>query len=197
MIAVRGLRTRLMVAYALFFAVFLTGLAIVFRTNLESTLAAQEQDTLKEEWESLKGGYLRIDTAPERQPGSQGRRTPPNWIYDTEDPDEKTAVLDIQKIFLITDHPEWQRDSRWPRPATARCPPPIRASASRSPTWCAPACSLPPRRPSGDPPAIPDGNRYLIRSQVFLDEGRFESSVHISLTTCRSGFRSPITMHRR
>jgi hypothetical protein len=68
MIAVRGLRTRLMVAYALFFAIFLTGLAAVFRARLESTLDTQAQDKLNEEWASLKGGILRIDTGPEEGP---------------------------------------------------------------------------------------------------------------------------------
>src|ERR1039458_7987956 len=101
MVAVRGLRTRLMVAYALFFAIFLTGLAAVFRTRLESTLDTQAQDKLNEEWLALKGGILRIDTGSEEGPvkGQNGA----NWYYDEDDADEKTDVLDIQKIFLITD----------------------------------------------------------------------------------------------
>src|SRR5208283_2270159 len=101
MIAVRGLRTRLMVAYALFFAIFLTGLAAVFRARLESTLDTQARDKLNEEWLSLKGGILRIDTGSEEGPlkGQNGA----NWYYNEDDPDEKTDVLDIQKIFLITD----------------------------------------------------------------------------------------------
>jgi heavy metal sensor kinase len=174
MIAVRGLRTRLMVAYALFFAIFLTGLAVVFRTRLESTLATQEQDTLNEEWASLKGGYLRIDTAPEESP-VKGQNAA-NWIYDTEDPDEKTAVLDIQKIFLITDRDgnviqdyktgDRQVSSTYEgigieKPSVVRA----RIQSPGKAFWST-------RRDS-------DGNRYLIRSQVFLDEGHFESSVHI------------------
>ena len=101
MVSVRSLRTRLMVAYALFFAIFLTGLAAVFRTRLEGTLDIQAHDKLNEEWVGLKGGILRIDQGPEGSPvaGQNGA----NWYYDPDDPDEKTAVLDIQKIFLITD----------------------------------------------------------------------------------------------
>ena len=101
LIAVRGLRMRLMVAYALFFAIFLTSLAAVFRARLESTLNTQAQDKLNEELASLKAGMLRIDTGSEEGPikGQNGAA----WYYDPDDPDEKTAVLDIQKIFLIAD----------------------------------------------------------------------------------------------
>src|ERR1039457_5871091 len=100
MVAVRGLRTRLMVAYALFFAIFLTGLAAVFRARLESTLDLQAHERLNEEWASAKA-YLRIEPGPEGSPvaGQNGA----NWYYDADDPDEKTAVLDIQKVFLLTD----------------------------------------------------------------------------------------------
>ena len=101
MVSVRSLRTRLMVAYALFFAIFLTGLAAVFRTRLEGTLDIQAHDKLNEEWVGLKGGILRIDQGPEGSPVASQNGA--NWYYDPDDPDEKTAVLDIQKIFLITD----------------------------------------------------------------------------------------------
>ena len=57
MLSIRGLRTRLMVAYAVFFAIFLAGLALVFRTRLEETLDTQAQDTLNDEWVSLEGRY--------------------------------------------------------------------------------------------------------------------------------------------
>jgi heavy metal sensor kinase len=173
-ISLRGLRTRLMVAYALFFAVFITGLALVFRTRLENTLTTQEQDKLTDEWASLKGGYLRIDTAPEDSP-VKGQNAA-QWIYDTDDPDEKTEVLDIQKIFLITDRNGnviqdyktgvKQVSSTYESIGIEK--PDVVRSRINSPSK--PFLLI--RRDS-------DGNRYLIRSQVFLDEGHFESSVHI------------------
>jgi heavy metal sensor kinase len=173
LIAIRGLRTRLMVAYALFFAIFLTGLAAVFRARLESTLNTQAQDTLNEEWASLKGGYLRIDTGSEVGPlkGQNGA----NWIYDKDDPDEKTAVLDIQKVFLITDqngnvaqdtdNGDRQVSSTYEsigieKPDVVRA----RVQAGKA-IWSV-------RRDS-------NGDRYMIRSQVLFDERHFDPSHNI------------------
>jgi len=173
MIAVRGLRTRLMVAYALFFAIFLTGLAAIFSERLHNTLDAQEHDRLNEEWASLKGGYLRVDTGSTEGPlkGQNGA----NWIYDKDDPDEKTAVLDIQKVFLITDqngnviqdtdNGDRQVSSTYENIGIEK-PDVVRARVQAGKAfWSV-------RRDS-------DGSRYLIRSQVYLDEGHFGSGRHI------------------
>src|SRR5262249_34117409 len=97
----RGLRTRLMVAYALFFAVFISGLVFVLRATVLNKLDEQAHEKVTEEWQSVKGGYLRIEPGSETSPiaGQNGA----NWYYDDKDPDETTAVLDIKKIFLLTD----------------------------------------------------------------------------------------------
>jgi heavy metal sensor kinase len=186
MVAIRGLRTRLMVAYALFFAIFLTGFAAVFRTRLESTLGTQAHDKLNEEWFSLRGGILRIDTAPETSPipGENGA----NWIYDKDDPDEKTPVLDIQKIFLITDQEgkviqdvdsgDRQVSSTYesigidpPQVVRARVREGVEFSRTQKPGA--------PGKAFWDYRRDSDGNRYLIRSGVFRDEGHYQSNQHV------------------
>ena len=186
MFAMRGLRTRLMVAYALFFAIFLTGLAVVFRTRLKGTLDTQAHDTLNEEWVSLKGGYLRIDVGSSLGPipGQNGA----NWIYDKDDPDEKTAVLDIQKIFLVTDQEgkviqdvdtgDRQVSSTYesigidpPQVVRSRVREAMQFSRTQKPGA--------PGKAFWDYRRDSDGARYLIRSGVFRDEGRYESPEHV------------------
>jgi heavy metal sensor kinase len=169
MVAVRGLRTRLMIAYALFFAIFLTGLAALFRERLQSTLDTLVQDKLNEELTTLKGGMLRIDTGSEEGPvkGQNGA----NWYYDEDDSDEKTAVLDIQKIFLITDRNgnviqdvktgDRQVSSTYESIGIEK-PDVIRARVAQ------------PRKLFWSTRKDPDGNRYLILSAVIQDEGHLE-----------------------
>jgi heavy metal sensor kinase len=185
MVAVRGLRTRLMVAYALFFAIFLTGLAAVFRARLDSTLDLQAHERLNEEWFSAKA-YLRIEPGPEGSPvaGQNGA----NWYYDADDPDEKTAVLDIQKIFLLTDPDgnvladtktgDRQVSSTYedigidpPKFVEARMREAMEASVLQKPG--APAKALFSERRNSD------GDRFLIRSGVILDEGRLNPGRHL------------------
>ena len=173
LVAVRGLRTRLMIAYALFFAIFLTGLAAVFRERLKSTLDTQAQDKLNEELNTLKAGMLRIDTGPEEGPvkGQNGA----NWYYDEDDPDEKTAVLDIQKIFLIADREgnviqdvktgDRQVSSTYESIGIEK-PDVVRARVAQ------------PRKLFWSIRKDPDGNRYLILSAIIQDEGRFEPGHH-------------------
>jgi heavy metal sensor kinase len=181
MFAVRGLRTRLMVAYALFFAIFLTGLAAVFRTRLESTLDSQAQDKLNDEWVALKGGILRIDTGSEEGPvkGQNGA----NWYYDEDDADEKTDVLDIQKIFLITDRDgsviqdvktgDRQVSSTY---ESIGIDPPkvVRARVQEAMQFLKTLKPGAPGKAFWSVRRDSDGVRYLIRSGVFLDEGRLE-----------------------
>jgi len=177
-VSIRGLRTRLMVAYALFFAIFLTGLAVVFRARLEGTLDTQAHDALNEEWVSLKGGILRIEHGPEGSPvaGQNGA----NWYYDPDDADEKTAVLDIQKIYLITDRDgnviedaktgDRQVSSTYesigidpPQEVSARVREAMQFLQTQKPGA--------PGRPFWSVRRDSDGSRFLIRSGVFLDEG--------------------------
>jgi heavy metal sensor kinase len=93
----RGLRFRLTAFYAPFFAILLIGVAVLFRQRLESVQMTEVRDMLDEEWRGLKGGYVRIEL--NREVGKYFA----SWYYDSEDPDETTIVLDIKKIYVITD----------------------------------------------------------------------------------------------
>ena len=92
----RGLRFRLTAGYAVFFALLLIMVATGFREYLRSTLDAQSRDDLNEEWAAVKGGFLRFFNSPEL--GWYA-----TWYYAEDDPDETTAVLDIKKVYLVTD----------------------------------------------------------------------------------------------
>jgi heavy metal sensor kinase len=93
----RGLRFRLTATYSLFFAVILIGVVALSRERLSTTLESQLQDSLNDEWTAVKGGFLRISM--NRESGKYAA----DWYYDSEDPDETTLVLDLKKLFLITD----------------------------------------------------------------------------------------------
>src|SRR5262249_23685310 len=92
----RGLRFRLTAFYALFFAMLLIGVAALFRQRLENVQSIEVQDMLEEEWKAMKG-YARIEL--NREAGKYFV----SWYYDSEDPDETTIVLDLKKIYVITD----------------------------------------------------------------------------------------------
>jgi heavy metal sensor kinase len=92
----RGLRFRLTASYFLLSAVLLVGVAGLFRGRLASELNTQVEDTLNERWAATKG-YLRIEKDNELG------QIAAEWYYDPDDPDEKTIVFDIRKIFLIAD----------------------------------------------------------------------------------------------
>jgi heavy metal sensor kinase len=94
----RGLRFWLTASYAILFAVLLTGVSGLLRKQLASTLESQAEDGLAEDWAAVKGSFLRLE-----------RKFEPNgpfmavWYYDKDDPDETTIVLDIKKVYRITD----------------------------------------------------------------------------------------------
>ena len=92
----RGLRFRLTAIYALFFAVVLIGVAAVFRQRLQTVQTNDVQDMLEQEWAAMKG-YMRIELNREEN------KYFASWYYDDQDPDETTIVLDIKKIYVITD----------------------------------------------------------------------------------------------
>ena len=94
----RSLRFRLTASYVLLFAVLLTGAAWLFRAMLASELRSQAEDSLNEDWAAVKSSLLRIDEYPERSGKYEA-----NWYYDADDPDETTIVLDIKKVFVVTD----------------------------------------------------------------------------------------------
>jgi hypothetical protein len=90
----RGLRFRLTASYALFFAVLLLTVAMLFRQRLERVQTLEVQDTLEQQWAALKG-YMRVEPSAGVYYAC--------WYFDDKDPDEATIVLDIKKVYLITD----------------------------------------------------------------------------------------------
>jgi hypothetical protein len=56
----RGLRFRLTLSYAVPFTLLLTGVALLFRARLASTLDTQIQEEIKDDWAAMKG-YMRIE----------------------------------------------------------------------------------------------------------------------------------------
>jgi heavy metal sensor kinase len=93
----RGLRFRLTASYALFFAVLLLGVATLFRERLERVQTLAVEDSLEDRWAALKGGYVRIDL------NRISKKYYACWYYDDKDPDEAAIVLDIKKVYVITD----------------------------------------------------------------------------------------------
>jgi heavy metal sensor kinase len=92
----RGLRFRLTASYALFFALLLITVAVLFRQRLESVQRQEVQDTLESNWRAMKG-YLRIELNRETNKYFAG------WYYDSEDPDEAKIVVDLRDVYVITD----------------------------------------------------------------------------------------------
>ncbi len=70
----------------------------MFRAQLARELTTQAEDTLNEEWAALKSSLLRIETNPDRNGQYEA-----NWYYDPEDPDKKTIVYDIRKVYTVAD----------------------------------------------------------------------------------------------
>ena len=92
----RSLRVRLMVSYALFFAILLIGAAAVFRARLSTVLENQAKDTLEQEWAAMKGAYMRIEDYGNKPPEL-------SWYYDQEDYDERFIVERFRRAFFVTD----------------------------------------------------------------------------------------------
>ena len=92
----RGLRFRLTASYALFFALLLITVAVLFRQRLESVQRQEVQDTLESNWRAMKG-YLRIELNRESNKYFAG------WYFDAEDPDESRIVAELKNIYVITD----------------------------------------------------------------------------------------------
>ena len=86
----RGLRFRLTASYALFFALLLIGVAMLFRERLSATFDTQLREVLDQEWGALKG-YLRIE------------KNEPYWYYDDTDPDETFIVSRLKRVYFLAD----------------------------------------------------------------------------------------------
>ena len=92
----RGLRFRLTAGYALFFAILLLAVSTLFRQRLQRVQTLEVQDTLEQQWAALKG-YMRVELVP-----GTGKYFA-CWYHDDKDPDEATIVLDLKKVYVITD----------------------------------------------------------------------------------------------
>lgn len=85
-----GLRARLTILYALFFALLVIGLGWLFRQTLRNILQRDAETMVAEEWAAAKG-YLDI------RDGKVG------WAYDRNDPEVARAVQTAQTVFLLAD----------------------------------------------------------------------------------------------
>jgi heavy metal sensor kinase len=92
----RGLRFTLTLVYTVVFTLLLVGVALFFRQSLANSLDAQSHDDLEQNWAVVKA-YLRIVNDPGQTNYHQV------WHVDEDDPDEKSAVAGVQKVFLIAD----------------------------------------------------------------------------------------------
>lgn len=87
----KGLRFRLALSYAVFFAILLTGFGFVLRSMLSNVIETTVHGLLDEEWAACKG-FLRID--PKGQIG---------WKYDPNDKEEVAIVERLRLVYLIAD----------------------------------------------------------------------------------------------
>jgi heavy metal sensor kinase len=94
----RGLRFRLTASYAILFLLILIGVATGFRWYLQITLDEQVEENLNDYYIAAKGGYLRIFLDRENHQYFA------DWYYEDADPDERTLVGEIKKVFLLADY---------------------------------------------------------------------------------------------
>ena len=87
----RGLRFRLALSYAVFFAILLTGFGFVLRGMLRGVIETTVQGLLDEEWAATKG-FLRINAVGKLE-----------WTYDPSDPEETAIVERLKLIYMIAD----------------------------------------------------------------------------------------------
>ncbi len=92
----RGLRFTLTAVYTLVFTLLLVGVSLLFRQNLATSLDSGARDDLDQNWAIVKA-YLRIVS------DSGQNDYHPVWNVDFHDPDESSAVADVQKVYLIAD----------------------------------------------------------------------------------------------
>lgn len=92
----RGLRFRLTATYAIFFIVPMIGVTALLRHGIATGLDDQAHALLEQEWAAMKG-YLRIEPNPDT------RRIEAVWYYDPQDSEESRIVLNIKRIYLVSD----------------------------------------------------------------------------------------------
>jgi heavy metal sensor kinase len=92
----RGLRFTLTAVYTVVFTLLLVGVTLLFRQTLSNSLQSQSHDDLEQNWAVVKA-YLRIVN----DPGPTNYHA--KWFEDQDDPDEKSAVASVQKVYFIAD----------------------------------------------------------------------------------------------
>jgi heavy metal sensor kinase len=92
----RGLRFTLTAVYTLVFTLLLVAVTLYFRQTLANSLDEQAHDDLEQNWAVVKA-YLRIVN----DVGQTNYHAV--WQYDRDDPDEKSAVASVQKVYFIAD----------------------------------------------------------------------------------------------
>lgn len=86
----RGLRMRLVLSYALLFAIVFTSVGLLFREALTVTINQQSERLLDEAWVALKG-YLKV------------RNGELVWAYDPEQAEESYTVERLRRVLLLAD----------------------------------------------------------------------------------------------
>ena len=84
-----GLRMRLTLLYAGFFALVLIGAGWLFRQTLRSILYRDAEAILEEEYAAAKS-YLKVDDGQ------------PRWAFDRTDAEETRVVQNLQRVILLT-----------------------------------------------------------------------------------------------
>jgi heavy metal sensor kinase len=109
----KGLRFRLALSYAIFFAVLLTGFGFVLRGMLRNVIETTVEGLLDEEWAATKG-FLRISPVGQIE-----------WTYDPNDKEEAAIVERLRLVYMIADDKgevlessEMYRDLGYESPAT-------------------------------------------------------------------------------
>ncbi len=85
----KGLRFRLAVSYAIFFALLLAGLGFVLRGMLTNVIESAVEGLLEEEWAAVKG-FLHVTPQGTVQ-----------WRYDPNDKEEAAIVERLRYVYVI------------------------------------------------------------------------------------------------
>ena len=95
----RGLRFTLAAVYTLVFTLLLSGVSLLFRQTLASSLDQQVRDDLNQSWFAVKG-YLRFKQEHDAQNKIVYNKV---WQFDAEDPDENGIVASLRSNIFICD----------------------------------------------------------------------------------------------
>lgn len=152
----RGLRFTLAAVYTLVFTLLLSGVSLLFRQTLASSLDQQAREDLNQSWAAVKG-YLRF----ERQRDEKGKVSyKATWIWDPEDTDENGIVASLKsQIFISDENANIYEAGSLYQGLTAFTPDEIKRIVQKEQTVL-----LEKRDPKGMP--------YLLRASFIPDENR-------------------------